>query len=112
MYRYYGVNLIEAIRTGHPSPRVLLGYLTILPLGSATGAMLAGNRSQIGWDMNVEMAANIVDAVNANTVATGVFKKTPTVEPLPRPWDEHQEKTDQAASIQDAHTMLARAFAV
>lgn len=58
-----------------------------LPNGSLTGALAAGDRNGFGWDVNTFLLAELVDATNLNTKATGNWKKGKAPEfPLyPRP---------------------------
>lgn len=38
-----------------------------------------------GWTRTHDLLAGVYDAINANTVATGNFKKKPKIPPWPRP---------------------------
>jgi hypothetical protein len=93
---YLGLNLWDVLFT--TSPRLLLAWIEGLPEDSA---FIASVREAApyrepdphaqyepdwrGWTRLHSMIADLFDAVNLNTAATGNYKKRPTFEPWPRP---------------------------
>lgn len=66
-------------------PALLLAQIERLPDNSMTAALATGGRQFFGWGLDRSLAADTYDAVNINTIATGNFKKRPSVAPYPRP---------------------------
>jgi hypothetical protein len=68
-------------------PSLLLSMIERLPDTSLTAALMAGGRQYFGWGVDRAIAADLYDAVNLNTTATGNWKegKTPTIPSWPRP---------------------------
>lgn len=56
-----------------------------MPEGSLSVSMRRGGREFYGWDENTYILADLFDALNTNTVATGNFKKPPKLPDYPRP---------------------------
>lgn len=57
-----------------------------LPDTSLTAALVNGGKQNFGWGMDRHMQADIFDALNANTRATGNWaKKAPKFPEYPRP---------------------------
>lgn len=57
-----------------------------LPDTSMTAALVNGGRQHFGWGVDRHMQADIFDAINTNTRATGNWGKKPPTFPLwPRP---------------------------
>jgi hypothetical protein len=56
-----------------------------LPDTSLTAALATGGRQHFGWGHDRHLAASTFDAVNANTRASGHFKKPPKIPGWPRP---------------------------
>lgn len=46
---------------------------------------MRGGMEYLGWGTDRYMIAALYDALNANTVATGHFKKRPKLDPFPTP---------------------------
>ena len=65
-----------------------------LPDDSLTAALMQGGREFFGWGSDRYMRADIYDAINVNTTATGNWKKgkQPDIPPWPRPTSEKKEK--------------------
>jgi hypothetical protein len=93
---YLGLNLWDVLFD--TSPRLLLALIEGLPEDSAFVASVraaapyreADPNAQYepefrGWTRLHSLLADIFDAVNLNTAATGNFKKPPQFEPWPRP---------------------------
>ncbi|MCY0921662.1 MULTISPECIES: hypothetical protein [Streptomyces] len=58
-----------------------------LPDTSLTVALASGDRQHFGWGQDRHLAADLFDAINANTRATGQWGKgkAPKIPPFPRP---------------------------
>lgn len=85
MLRYYGVDLVKAIRTGRPGPALLLSLIAALPQGSMTHALLAEDRALLGWSREAAVVADVFDAVYDNMVGTSMAKFKQKPKPYPRP---------------------------
>ena len=59
-----------------------------------TVALASGGREHFGWGADRHLAANIFDAINNNTRATGMWGKSgpPKIPFHPRPGQEAEEK--------------------
>lgn len=67
-------------------PRLLVALIEALPEESALVAALRGGGEWRGWTRTHSLLADIYDAVNVNTRATGQWKKSPPkIPPWPRP---------------------------
>ncbi|MEU7570333.1 hypothetical protein [Micromonospora sp. NPDC049240] len=58
-----------------PSPLVVLTYVQRLPDTSLTVALASGGREFFGWGRDRAMVADLIDALNQNTRATGNWGK-------------------------------------
>jgi len=86
LLRYYRVDLTEVVAGGGPSPALVLALVEGLPEDSATVAAMRGGRDWRGWTRTALLLADIYDAINANTRASGRWRrKPPTIPPYPRP---------------------------
>lgn len=64
----------------------MLDLVEGLPDDSATVAAMRGGRDWRGWTREVELLADVFDAINVNTRASGRWKKKPPkIPPYPRP---------------------------
>ncbi|MFF3006356.1 hypothetical protein ACFVTF_26545 [Kitasatospora sp. NPDC057940] len=70
-----------------PSPVFVLALVQRLPDTSLTAALAAGGRHLLGWGQDRHLIADLYDAVNVNTRATGQWGKgkAPKIPPWPRP---------------------------
>lgn len=70
-----------------PAPSLVLALVQRLPDTSMTVALASGGRDFLGWGVDRHMAADLFDALNANTRATGNWGKgkAPKIAPYPRP---------------------------
>lgn len=66
-------------------PSLLRSMVERLPDNSMTVALGSGGRHMFGWGAERFMMADLYDAINLNTMATGNFKKRPDIKPYPRP---------------------------
>lgn len=71
---YYGIDLVEAVESGTPSPRFLLALVRGLPDGCWTQALLAEMPELRGWTREMSLMADVFDNISVNTVATGFGK--------------------------------------
>lgn len=71
---HYGIDLVDAIESGSPSPRFLLALVRGLPDGCWTQALLAEVPELRGWTREVSLLADVFDNISVNTVATGFGK--------------------------------------
>lgn len=64
-----------------------------LPDNSLTVALMSGGREYFGWGVDRHMNADLYDALNTNTRATGNFTKgrAPKFPPYPRPTPKSEE---------------------
>ncbi|GIF02230.1 hypothetical protein [Paractinoplanes rishiriensis] len=84
---YYGVDLTQVIAGHGPAPSLVLALAQRLPDTSLTVALAAGGRQHFGWGVDRHLMADVFDAVNQNTRATGHWAKgkAPTIPAWPRP---------------------------
>ncbi|ATI18801.1 tail assembly chaperone [Streptomyces phage Diane] len=84
---HYGVDLTEVIAGRGPSPALVLSLIQRLPDTSLTMALASGGREHFGWGIDRHMSADIFDAINQNTRATGQWGKgkAPKIPAWPRP---------------------------
>ncbi|PHQ49477.1 hypothetical protein BLA24_25915 [Streptomyces cinnamoneus] len=70
-----------------PSPALVLLLVQRLPDTSLTVALASGGREHFGWGQDRHLAADLFDAINSNTRATGQWGKgkAPKIPPFPRP---------------------------
>ncbi|MFF3017117.1 hypothetical protein [Streptomyces sp. NPDC057939] len=70
-----------------PSPVLVLALVQRLPDTSLTVALASGDRQHFGWGQDRHLAADLFDAINANTRATGQWGKgkAPKIPPFKRP---------------------------
>lgn len=91
LLEYYGVDLVEAIRSASPSPRRLLALLRWLPPGCRMRAQLEDEPRLFGWTREAEVGADQWDAIMANMVGTA-WGKIKAPDPYPRPGVKRSEK--------------------
>jgi len=86
LLRYYQVDLTEVVAGRGPRPALVLALVEALPDDSATMAAMRGGREWRGWTKQTSVLSDVFDAINANTRATGRWKRRPpTIPPYPRP---------------------------
>lgn len=94
---------MDVIAGRGPSPRYVLEVVQGLPDTSLTSALARGGRQFHGWGVERYMMAELYDALNANTAATGQWKKgPPKFKPFPRPQTEELGKR-RKVSVRDLH---------
>lgn len=93
MLRYFNIDLNEVIAGRGPAPSLVILCVQDLPDTSLTWALIQGGREFHGWGRERHMLADIFDALNVNTQATGNWAKTPPSFPhYPRPSLEAEEE--------------------
>lgn len=69
-----------------PAPSLALALVQGLPDTSLTSALASGGRDFLGWGVERYLLADLYDAMNLNTKATGQWKnKPPDFPQFPRP---------------------------
>lgn len=84
---HYGVNLVDVVQGNGPAPALVIALIQRLPDTSMTSALASGGKAHFGWGIDRHMTADLFDALQANTAATGNWKKgrTPDLPQWPRP---------------------------
>lgn len=93
-----------------PHPKVVLCLAQGLPDTSLTVALASGGRDHYGWGVDRYIAADIFDAVNANTRATGNWKgKPPKFPAWPRPTSKpgNSAKPKRPKTVRELFAKLA-----
>ncbi|MFI6275937.1 hypothetical protein [Streptomyces sp. NPDC050988] len=69
-----------------------------LPDTSLTVALASGGRALFGWGQDRHLTADLFDAINQNTRATGQWgkSKAPKIPPFPRPEPKKKAPEKQA----------------
>lgn len=76
---------MDVIEGRGPCPYLVVLDVQRLPDNSLTAALANGGRQFFGWGQTQFMLADIFDAVNLNTRASGNWKKPPKIPEYPRP---------------------------
>ncbi|WP_371671225.1 hypothetical protein OG985_28560 [Streptomyces sp. NBC_00289] len=70
-----------------------------LPDTSLTIALASGGREFFGWGQDRHLSADLFDALNQNTRATGQWgKKAPKIPAFPRPQSKRKPEKTKAAT--------------
>ncbi|AWY07582.1 tail assembly chaperone [Streptomyces phage Yosif] len=102
---YYRVDLGEVIAGRGPSPSLVLSLVQRLPDTSLTVALASGGKEFFGWGADRHMQADLYDALNQNTRATGQWGKkgAPKIPEYPRPkkkaLDKAKKKVKSVAEL-------------
>lgn len=101
------MDLLAVVRGDGPAPAAVLALIYALPDTALTPALAAGGRDLYGWGTDRHLAADLYDALNANTRATGNWKtKPPKIPAWPRP---KAEKTKGGkVTVASLHARLGR----
>ena len=91
--RYHGIDLIDTVRGEGPAPGLILSLIDGLPLGSMYVSQRLAKQRGGDWREYLDkgadwwLNADLYDAINQNTRATGNWKhgKAPAFPPYPRP---------------------------
>lgn len=86
-----------------PAPSLVLSLVQRLPEDSLTVALANGGREHMGWSTDRALLADIFDAINLNTKATGNWKagKVPDLPAWPRPQRTAAEEPPKKVSVAD-----------
>ncbi|MEU9605460.1 hypothetical protein [Streptomyces sp. NPDC048057] len=79
---------MDVIEGRGPSPMFVMALVRRLPDTSLTVALASGGRDHFGWGVDRHLKADIFDAINSNTRATGNWGskgKAPKIPSWPRP---------------------------
>jgi hypothetical protein len=81
-----------------PSPALVNLLVQRLPDTSLTVALASGGREHFGWGIDRHLKADIFDALNQNTRATGQWGKgkAPKFQPWPRPKAPKKKESSKA----------------
>lgn len=93
-----------------PSPSLVLALIERLPDDSLTIALAMGGRQHFGWGTDRHLRADLFDAINANTMMTGQYKKgkAPKLDPWPRPARKSKTANKLNASVAAIHARFSR----
>ncbi|QYW07865.1 tail assembly chaperone [Streptomyces phage RedBear] len=110
---YFGIDLADVIEGRGPSPSLVILLVQRLPDTSLTAALASGGREQFGWGVDRHMAADIFDALNQNTRATGNWGKkgAPKLPEYPRPKvkkSKDKDRPKKKVSVADLFKQLSR----
>ncbi len=83
-----------------PAPSLVIALAQRLPDTSLTVALASGGRQHFGWGVDRHLVADLYDALNQNTRATGNWPKgkVPTFRAWPRPTTA-TAPTEQAKAV-------------
>ncbi|WP_319250986.1 hypothetical protein [Streptomyces sp. ID05-39B] len=78
---------MDVIEGRGPSPYFVMALVRRLPDTSLTVALASGGREHFGWGIDRHLKADLYDALNQNTRATGQWGKgkAPKIPAWPRP---------------------------
>ena len=102
-----GVDLVDTIQGHGRAPSLVLALCKGLPDTSLTVALMNGGREYYGWGVDRHIAADLYDALNQNTRATGMWgKKPPDIPPWPRPGNAQTPEEKKPMSVAELHQKL------
>ena len=101
---YYHLDIAAVLDEATIPPAHLLAMVERLPEGSMTSAMRRGGESwgeHFGLDKNYYLGAGIFDAIQANTIGTGQWRKgkAPKFVPWPLPKSEKKKTPTTVRSL-------------
>ncbi|MFC4089357.1 hypothetical protein [Micromonospora sp. GCM10011541] len=105
---------MDVIEGRGPSPALVLAYAQRLPDTSLTVALASGGRDHFGWGQDRLLLADLFDAINTNTRATGNWAKgkTPKFPEYPRPKSKPEatgsDKQKKPVSVADIYRKFQR----
>lgn len=102
------MDLIETIEGRGRAPSLVLALIERLPDDSLTVALASGNRETFGFGRTAHMLADLYDAINVNTRASGNWGKSgpPKIPPYPRP-EGVSEEEKKPKTVADVFKMFA-----
>ena len=95
-----------------PAPALVLSLVQRLPDTSLTIALASGGKAHFGWGVDRHLMADLYDALNQNTRATGNWAKgkTPTFPAWPRPQAKARSGKDDPAKPKKTVADIFRMF--
>ena len=102
---------MDIIEGRGPSPSFVIALALRLPDTSLTVALASGGRQHFGWGVDRHMTADLFDAINQNTRASGQWGKKgpPKIDPWPRP--NPKDKTPEEkkpVTVADLYSRFSR----
>ena len=93
---YYGIDLVDVVRGNGPPPKLVLALAGRLPDTSKTLALQAGGDDFFGWGQDRYLMAQIFNAIQQNTRATGSWKggKAPKLPMWPIPGEDKKARSE------------------
>lgn len=79
-----------------------------LPDDSLTHAIAQGGHEHFGWGVSRHLLADIYDAINQNTRATGNWKKPPKIKPWPRPRAKADKGDKKPRTVADLFSTFSK----
>lgn len=90
-----------------PAPLFVLSLIRRLPDTSLTVALALGGDDYFGWGRDRYMLADLYDAINTNTRATGNWgKKPPKIPEYPRPESTEGSQAEKVTTVADLYKKL------
>ena len=114
MYRdlsyYHRVDLVDVIEGRGPAPLLVLALIEGLPDTSLTVALASGGREHYGWGTDRHLLADLFDALNQNTRASGNWGKgkVPKFPAWPRPKTKQNPEEKKPATVKDLFKRFSR----
>lgn len=107
LWFYYRVRLADTIAGHGPSPYEIRLLVQRLPTESLTSALMRGSRDYFELSREWRVLADIYDAIQLNTIASGNWKKgkQPAFKPYPRP-DTEAEKAPPKQAVKSLFGMF------
>lgn len=101
---------MDVIEGRGPSPALVLLLLPRLPDTSLTRALASGGMEHFGWGVDRHMLADLYDAINQNTRASGQWGKKgpPKIPPFPRPTITAKTGDKPKVSVRQLHAQFSR----
>ena len=101
---------MDVIEGRGPAPSLVLALAQRLPDNSLTSALASGGRDHFGWGIDRHLMADLYDAINQNTRATGNWArgKVPTIPAWPRPKHEAKPEAKKKVSVADVYRQFQR----
>lgn len=100
---------MDVIEGRGPSPSLVIQLVLGLPDDSMTAALASGGKENYGWGTDRHLLADLYDAINQNTRASGSWGKkgAPKIDPYPRPKSK-AAKAKKKVTVADLFGQLNR----
>lgn len=89
-------------------PALVLLHIERLPDDSLTRALMGGGWDHFGWGQDRHIFADIYDALNFNTEATGRWEKTPDLGRWPRPTKKAKDGKPKRRTVKEIFNQLKK----